>query len=180
MSMNTTLRKRFGDRVRELRQAIGLSQEAFADHCGFARSYMSRIERGKGNPSLDAIETLAVVLRVETYELFTTDKPGSGKPVQAKPTKGKTATRAGKRPAVKAKSKMEVPYAKDGTCFHPGLTKPRTGRYYVGAKGAVKTFADFDEALAYLRKMKPAYWSRPNASGNWGVVVAKGWGELKE
>jgi transcriptional regulator with XRE-family HTH domain len=41
-----------------------LSQEALADRCGFARSYMSRIERGKANPSLDAIETLAGGLKV--------------------------------------------------------------------------------------------------------------------
>ena len=53
-----------------LRRSAGLSQEAFADRCGFARSYMSRIERGKGNPSLDAIETLASGLRVDVNELF--------------------------------------------------------------------------------------------------------------
>ena len=53
-----------------LRRSAGLSQEAFADRCGFARSYMSRIERGKGNPSLDAIETLAAGLKVPVKELF--------------------------------------------------------------------------------------------------------------
>ena len=47
-----------------------MSQEAFADHCGFARSYMSRIERGAGNPSLDAIQALADALGVEVVELF--------------------------------------------------------------------------------------------------------------
>jgi transcriptional regulator with XRE-family HTH domain len=47
-----------------------MSQEAFADRCGFARSYMSRIERGKGNPSLDAIETLASGLKVSVVKLF--------------------------------------------------------------------------------------------------------------
>ncbi|EFA2466843.1 helix-turn-helix transcriptional regulator, partial [Escherichia coli] len=51
-----TLRKLFGQRVKELRIATGMSQEAFADRCGFARSYMSRIERGGSNASLDAIE----------------------------------------------------------------------------------------------------------------------------
>ena len=48
----------------------GSSQEAFADRCGFARSYMSRIERGRGNPSLDAIETLAGGLKVQVVRLF--------------------------------------------------------------------------------------------------------------
>jgi transcriptional regulator with XRE-family HTH domain len=64
------LRKRFGSTVRELRLAQGMSQEAFADHCGFARSYMSRIERGTANPSLDAVEVLAKALRVNVKDLF--------------------------------------------------------------------------------------------------------------
>jgi len=56
--------------VRELRIAAELSQEAFADKCGFARSYMSRIERGGANPSLDAIEVLASALGVPVRLLF--------------------------------------------------------------------------------------------------------------
>jgi transcriptional regulator with XRE-family HTH domain len=47
-----------------------MSQEAFADKCGFARSYMSRVERGGANPSLDAIEALAGGLKVRVVELF--------------------------------------------------------------------------------------------------------------
>ena len=47
-----------------------MSQEAFADRCGLARSYMSRIERGKANPSLDAIEILAGGLKVPVSMLF--------------------------------------------------------------------------------------------------------------
>jgi transcriptional regulator with XRE-family HTH domain len=65
-----TLRQKFGFRVKALRLASGMSQEAFADKCGFARSYMSRIERGSANPSLDAIETLAGGLRIRVAELF--------------------------------------------------------------------------------------------------------------
>lgn len=68
--MRTPLRKRFGERLAALRKAAGLSQEAFADKCGFARSYMSRVERGKGNPSLDAIETFASALRIPVVKLF--------------------------------------------------------------------------------------------------------------
>lgn len=47
-----------------------MSQEAFADKCGFARSYMSRIERGAANPSLDAVQILADALRVPVAKLF--------------------------------------------------------------------------------------------------------------
>lgn len=65
-----SLRKRFGTRIRELRLATGMTQEAFADHCGFARTYMSRIETGGANPSLDAIKTLADALKVELSTLL--------------------------------------------------------------------------------------------------------------
>lgn len=70
--MRVTLRKKFGQRVKALRRAAKpfVSQEALADRCGFARSYMSRIERGNANPSLDAIEKLANGLRVRVRELF--------------------------------------------------------------------------------------------------------------
>ena len=65
-----SLRKQFGHRIRELRLATGMTQEAFADHCGFARTYMSRIETGGANPSLDAIKALADALNVELSALF--------------------------------------------------------------------------------------------------------------
>jgi transcriptional regulator with XRE-family HTH domain len=65
-----SLRKRFGLRVASLRREAKISQEAFADKCGFARSYISRIERGGANPSLDAIATIAAALRVRVDELF--------------------------------------------------------------------------------------------------------------
>ena len=73
--MSISLRKRFGQRGKELRLAACMSQEAFADHCGFARSYMSRVERGGANPSLDAIETLATAFGVEVVQLFEAQAP---------------------------------------------------------------------------------------------------------
>lgn len=68
--MKLAINVQFGNRVKELRKATGLSQEAFAEKCGFARSYMSRVERGKANPSLDAVQTLADGLKVKVRELF--------------------------------------------------------------------------------------------------------------
>jgi transcriptional regulator with XRE-family HTH domain len=65
------LKRRFGKRVREPRLARGYtSQEAFGDKCGFDRTYISGIERGVRNPSLDAIEILAKALGVSVAELF--------------------------------------------------------------------------------------------------------------
>lgn len=68
--MKPPLRQLFGERVKELRKASGISQEALADRCDFARSYMSRIERGCANPSLDAVHSIATGLQVEVKELF--------------------------------------------------------------------------------------------------------------
>jgi transcriptional regulator with XRE-family HTH domain len=68
-----TLRQRFGENLRQLRLASGFSQEAFADKCGYARSYMSRVERGLANPSLDAVEVFAVALKVDFKTLFDFD-----------------------------------------------------------------------------------------------------------
>ena len=70
VGMHPSLRKRFGSRIRELRKFSGLSQEEFADKCGYARTYISRIETGTANLSLDAIGTLATALRLPLQELF--------------------------------------------------------------------------------------------------------------
>ena len=55
----------FGDNVRETRKRAGLSQEALAHEIGIDRTYISGIERGVRNPSLDVIVKLAERLKVE-------------------------------------------------------------------------------------------------------------------
>ncbi|MNV97256.1 anaerobic benzoate catabolism transcriptional regulator [compost metagenome] len=65
-----SVRRRFGERIRQLRIDTGMSQEAFAEKCGFARTYMSRVETGGANPSLDALQTFATALKMPLSELF--------------------------------------------------------------------------------------------------------------
>jgi ribosome-binding protein aMBF1 (putative translation factor) len=60
----------FGQVVRELRLDAGFTQEEFADRCGFFRTYLSRIETGKANPTLSAIEVLASALGVAVSEML--------------------------------------------------------------------------------------------------------------
>ncbi len=60
----------FGQRVREKRSAMGLSQEAFADKCNLDRTYISGIERGKRNLSLRNIEVIAKTLGISIAELM--------------------------------------------------------------------------------------------------------------
>jgi len=61
--------ERFGKRLRELRQAQGLSQESFADRCGLDRTYISGIERGRRNVALRNIEAIAKALRISISQL---------------------------------------------------------------------------------------------------------------
>ncbi len=62
--------KRFGLRVRKLRKAKGLSQEAFAADCGLDRTYMGGIERGERNVALRNIEKIAKALGITVSELM--------------------------------------------------------------------------------------------------------------
>lgn len=70
MSVYDDLPQQFGQRVRALRQARGLSQEAFAHLCGLDRTYISSLERGHRNISLKAIAALAHALDLSLAELF--------------------------------------------------------------------------------------------------------------
>lgn len=66
-------RHAFGDRLRELRKASGwISQEEFAHHIELDRTYISGIERGIRNPTLDTIIKLARGLGVPPTELLST------------------------------------------------------------------------------------------------------------
>lgn len=61
---------RFGQRVRELRRARGLSQEEFAQLARLHRTYVSSLERGQRNVGLDNILSIAAALEVAPSELF--------------------------------------------------------------------------------------------------------------
>lgn len=54
----------FGKAVREYRVQAGLSQEELADVAGLHRTYVSLLERGQRNPSLQVVLTLARALGV--------------------------------------------------------------------------------------------------------------------
>lgn len=68
--MQQNLSTRFGLVVRTLRNEAGLSQVVFAERCGFYQTYLSRIETGQANPSLNAIEVISNSLGITIYELF--------------------------------------------------------------------------------------------------------------
>ncbi|EOZ96153.1 DNA-binding protein [Indibacter alkaliphilus LW1] len=63
------IKEKFGIRLRTLRKEKGLSQEELADRSGLNRPYISGIEQGKRNVSLEVMEKLAGSLGVEIGEL---------------------------------------------------------------------------------------------------------------
>ncbi len=65
-----TIEKQFGQRLRELRRARGLSQEKLAFKSGMHRTYLGSIERGERNPALKNIAAIAEALGVSLSQLF--------------------------------------------------------------------------------------------------------------
>jgi transcriptional regulator with XRE-family HTH domain len=63
-------------RVKTLRQALGLSQEAFAERAGLKYKHYQSVEAGrKSDIHFATVEKLAKACRVELYELFNFDTP---------------------------------------------------------------------------------------------------------
>ena len=60
----------FGTRVRNLRTALGYSQEHFANLCDVEPSQISRIELGKINTSISQALKICNALQIEMSELF--------------------------------------------------------------------------------------------------------------
>jgi transcriptional regulator with XRE-family HTH domain len=66
----TSLKIGLGRAVARLRREAGYSQERFAHACRVHRTYMTGIERGRHNVSLDILERLAKGLHVDTGQLM--------------------------------------------------------------------------------------------------------------
>lgn len=64
------IRERFGFAVKDRREALGWTQEEFAERAGIHRTYLSDIERGTRNVSLVNIERVATALSLKISELF--------------------------------------------------------------------------------------------------------------
>ena len=60
----------FSSNVRFYRMKLKLSQEALAEKANLHRTYISDIERGQRNVSLENIYIIAVALEIEPYMLL--------------------------------------------------------------------------------------------------------------
>lgn len=60
----------FAKNLKKVRISKGFSQEKLADDCNLHRTYVSSVERGERNISVDNMEKLAVALGVNITELL--------------------------------------------------------------------------------------------------------------
>jgi len=66
----STLRQRFGKRLRYIRRDKDLTQEQLAEAVGISVEFLSNLERGVNAPSFETIEKLASVLKVRVQAFF--------------------------------------------------------------------------------------------------------------
>ena len=69
--MEGDLQRVLGENLRQHRQRLGLSQEAFADELRVHRTYLGGLERGERNLTLRSVERIADWLNVEPLSLLT-------------------------------------------------------------------------------------------------------------
>ncbi|MGI8785894.1 MAG: helix-turn-helix domain-containing protein [Acidobacteriota bacterium] len=65
----------FGERLREIRDSLKLTQRDIATRTGMDDYYISRLENNHINPTLSTINKIAQALQVEIRDLFPSPKP---------------------------------------------------------------------------------------------------------
>ena len=64
------IKKRFGLNLKNLREQKGWSQEKLAEKSGLHRTYISGLERGIRNPTIDILQEVANALGVTPSDLL--------------------------------------------------------------------------------------------------------------
>ena len=65
-----SLKTSLGRAIKRRRRGVGLSQAQLAQRAGLHRTYVSDLERGARNPSIESIEKLAHALHLSVLNLF--------------------------------------------------------------------------------------------------------------
>jgi transcriptional regulator with XRE-family HTH domain len=68
------IKQKFGLKIKEFRNAKGLSQEKLAELAHLHRTYISSLELGQRNVSIVNVERLAIALDCELTDLFNFSK----------------------------------------------------------------------------------------------------------
>ncbi len=68
------VRRRVGLNLQRLRRQRGLSQEELADRAKVHQTYLSGVETGKRNPSIEVLQRIAVALKADIEDLVRKDR----------------------------------------------------------------------------------------------------------
>ena len=68
--IQSSLHKKFGDKIKALRDQKGITQEDLAEKIEVDRSYMGFVERGERNPTLDVLGRIAKAFGISLSKLF--------------------------------------------------------------------------------------------------------------
>ena len=63
------LQQKIGNRIRELRESKGISQQNLAAICNFEKANLSRIEAGRTNPTISTLYKISQALDITISEL---------------------------------------------------------------------------------------------------------------
>ena len=64
------IKLKVGQRIKELRKKLELSQEALANEAEVDRTYMTDVENGRRNISVEVLERIIVALQVSYSDFF--------------------------------------------------------------------------------------------------------------
>jgi len=64
------IKLKVGQRIKELRKKLQLSQEALANEAGVDRTYMTDVENGRRNVSVEILERVINALKVSFTDFF--------------------------------------------------------------------------------------------------------------
>lgn len=64
------IKKKLGDKIRQIRKTNKISQEELAFRASLHRTYISDVERGHRNVSLENIEKISKALNIKISELL--------------------------------------------------------------------------------------------------------------
>ena len=123
-----------GERLRERRQALGLSLRDLADRIDVSPSLISQIETGRARPSVRTLYALAGELSVSLDDLLFPDgdRAAEGLPFALPPATGDgaTSTEAQTGPVQRARSRKRIRLA-SGVVWERLTTGPETGSEFL-------------------------------------------------
>ncbi|MFZ4100443.1 MAG: helix-turn-helix domain-containing protein [Sphingobacterium thalpophilum] len=64
------IKLKIGHRIKQMRTGMGISQEALANKAGLDRTYVTDVENGRRNISIQNLEKLILALNVSISDFF--------------------------------------------------------------------------------------------------------------